>query len=101
MKLQVFACVACHATVFPARYFCPACGGAQWRALDAESGTVAETTVVRHRVASDGGADVWIATVTTDAGPSVIARLDGEATAGDTVSLRVDDQSRLLARREA
>jgi hypothetical protein len=40
-----------------------------------EHGSVAESTVVRHRVGAQGGGDVHLASVTTSAGPIVIARL--------------------------
>jgi len=42
MTLKVFQCTQCGATLFPARYFCPACGGGQWRECAVQRGTLAE-----------------------------------------------------------
>lgn len=99
MILTVFQCKQCDATLFPARYFCPACGGAEWKERVVERGTVNESTVVRHRVGAQEGGDVHLASVATSAGPIVIARLDWTAQAGDDVSLSIDDANRILAQR--
>ena len=98
MTLKVFQCAQCGHTLFPARYFCPACGGGQWRECAVERGTVAESTVVRHRVGAHGEGDVHLASVATSAGPIVIARLDGAMRSGDAVSLDVDDGGRVTGR---
>ncbi|MEW9586209.1 Zn-ribbon domain-containing OB-fold protein [Paraburkholderia sp. DGU8] len=99
MTLKVFRCKQCGTTLFPARYFCPSCGGAQWDECVSTRGNVAQATVVRHRIAAQAGAEVYLASVVTDAGPVVIARLDAAAQAGDAVSLELDEANRLLARR--
>jgi uncharacterized protein len=98
MKLSVFQCTQCDAALFPARYFCPACGGAQWRECAVARGTVTESTVVRHRVGAQEGSDVYLASVATSAGPVVIARLDQRVQAGEDVALDMDDANRILAR---
>ena len=97
MNLSVFECKQCGTTLFPARYFCPACGSDQWRERVVERGTVAESTVVRHRVGALGGHDVHLASVATSAGPVVIARLEWAMQSGDTVSLVVDEAGCILA----
>ncbi len=99
MTLKVFRCAGCGTTLFPARYFCPCCGGREWTELTAEHGTVTAATVVRHRVAAEGGSDIHLASVATAAGPIVIARLDSPGHIGDSVSLEHDEQHRILARR--
>ncbi|WP_321927437.1 zinc ribbon domain-containing protein [Paraburkholderia guartelaensis] len=91
MTLKVFQCTQCGHTLFPARYFCPSCGGGQWRGCVVERGTVAESTVVRHRVGAHVDGDVHLASVVTSAGPIVIARLTHVMRSGDAVSLDVDD----------
>jgi uncharacterized OB-fold protein len=98
MTLSVFQCKQCGTTLFPARYFCPACGGGQWRECTVERGAVAESTVVRHRVGARGDGDVHLASVVTSAGPIVIARLEAAMQSGDAVSLDVDDAGRLVGR---
>ncbi|AYQ92230.1 rubredoxin-like zinc ribbon domain protein [Burkholderia gladioli] len=98
MTLKVFQCKQCGSTVFPARYFCFDCGGAEWRERVVERGTVDECTTVRRRVGSQDGNDVLIASVTTDAGPIVIARLERNVRVGDDVGLAIDEQNRVLAR---
>ncbi|MDR6385238.1 Zn-ribbon domain-containing OB-fold protein [Paraburkholderia caribensis] len=97
MTLKVFQCKQCGSTVFPARYFCFECGGAGWLERAAERGTVDEFTTVRRRVGAQDGADVLLASVTTDVGPIVIARLDRAVRVGDDVGLAIDEQNRVLA----
>ncbi|MFD1554174.1 hypothetical protein ACFSHT_00845 [Paraburkholderia silviterrae] len=53
-------------------------------------GTVLAATVVSHRVGASEPGAVHLASVRTDAGPVVIARLDVAARKGETVSLEVD-----------
>jgi uncharacterized protein len=98
MTLDVFRCTACGTTLFPARYRCPACGGAQWATLAAASGKVVAATTVTHRVGAAGAGEVHLASVETDAGPTIIARLESAAHEGDTVSLDIDDEHRIVAR---
>ena len=69
-----FQCKEGGATLFPARYFCPACGGAEWGTRTVECGRIAESTVVRHRIGAQAGDDVHLASVLTSVGPIVIAR---------------------------
>ncbi|WP_051975362.1 Zn-ribbon domain-containing OB-fold protein [Cupriavidus necator] len=96
MNLVVFRCGQCDTVVFPARYFCPHCGVADWEAQVVEAGTIEETTAVRHRVGAQHGEAVHLATVRTTAGPRVIARLDKPMHAGDTLWLELDDAMRVL-----
>ncbi|MBU9184431.1 zinc ribbon domain-containing protein [Burkholderia multivorans] len=96
MKLEVFQCKQCGSTLFPARYFCFECGGAEWRERAVEHGRVGELTTVRRRVGAQDGGDVLLASVTTDAGPTVIARLEGAVRTGDRVRVAVDEQNRVV-----
>ena len=98
MTLKVFQCIQCGATLFLARYFCPACGCGEWSECAVERGRVAESTVVRHRVGAQDGGDVHLASVVTSAGPIVIARLEDAMQPGDPVSLDVDDAGRIVGR---
>ncbi|MFX1675709.1 zinc ribbon domain-containing protein [Paraburkholderia sp. A2WS-5] len=97
-KLEVFRCTACGATLFPARYLCPACGGARWTKPVVSGGTVLAATTVSHRVGASEPGTVHLASVRTDAGPVVIARLEAAASEGEAVLLEVDEESRILAR---
>jgi uncharacterized protein len=99
MSLNVFRCTHCGTTLFPARYLCPACGGGEWTECDASRGTVSAATVVRYRVAAQSGADILLASVRTQAGPTVIARIDAALEPGDTVSLTLDAEHRIRASR--
>ncbi|GAB3628842.1 hypothetical protein PTE30175_00595 [Pandoraea terrae] len=99
MTLTVFHCTVCAQTLFPARYFCPACGANAWTARPVARGTAMQTTVVHHRVGGAANAEVSLAAVLTDAGPVVIARTQGAVAAGDTVGLHVDDANRIVAYR--
>ncbi|MGU7768655.1 Zn-ribbon domain-containing OB-fold protein [Burkholderia sp. MR1-5-21] len=97
MKLAVFRCVQCGEALFPARYFCPTCGGAAWESVEVERGTVCESTVLRHRVAGSGDAGVNIASVRTDRGPVVIAAMEYAPADGEAVSLAIDENARITA----
>lgn len=98
MMLEVLRCAACGTTLFPARYFCPACGGDAWTRLPVQGGTVAAATIVRHRAGAPDGSDVHIADVATDAGPVVVARLPGPLAVGAAVALEIDAEHRITAR---
>lgn len=97
MSLAVFECTHCGARVFPRRDFCRGCGAARWREVDAAEGTVDETTVVRHRAGSGDRPTTLLASVTTCAGPVVVARLEGPAARGEPVCLRVDTDGAVVA----
>jgi uncharacterized OB-fold protein len=85
--LTVFACAVCGTAAFPRRLACPQCGCRDAREVDASEGVVEETTTVRHRAGEDGGAVMRLGTVRTQAGPRVIARLEGAADSGVVVRL--------------
>jgi uncharacterized OB-fold protein len=94
---KVFACIECGAADFPRRLMCPRCGSAGTREVAAASGTVEETTVVRRRPGMPGESLVRLATVRTDAGPRVIARLDATMQAGVRVNLRHEADGAITA----
>ena len=81
MTLPMAACATCGHVVFPSRALCPACGGAEWRAVDATRGTVEQVTE------SNG---VVIVSLRSDLGPVVVARCEGAAQPGSVVSLDRD-----------
>jgi uncharacterized OB-fold protein len=99
MSLTVSCCICCGATMFPARYLCPVCGGGEWSEIEAASGTVTAVTVVRHRVGAHNSGDVHLASVATQVGPTVIACLKSAAEKGDSVSVALDEQHRIVASR--
>ena len=80
-------CAACGRAAFPPRLRCAACGGAAWRPERVEEGIVEEVTTVHRAVGVAGETPVSLASVRLDAGPVVIARLDGEAAVGGRVEL--------------
>jgi uncharacterized OB-fold protein len=77
----VAVCEACGEAVYPARAVCPRCGAERWRQRSAPRGVVEEATV--HR-------GVRIASVRTDVGPVVIARLEDDVPEGSAVSLHLE-----------
>ncbi|WP_347556476.1 hypothetical protein [Robbsia sp. KACC 23696] len=109
MILQLTRCTHCDLCVFPARFLCPACGGATWRAQEGTQGRITEWTLVRARIGVDARADdggpVHLASVETDAGPVVIARIDAaqwsdeQTIDGARVALTIDETQRIHARR--
>ncbi|MBB3257181.1 hypothetical protein F4827_002272 [Paraburkholderia bannensis] len=98
-SLEVHECTQCGTTLFPARYFCPACGGKNWLARTTQTGVVMEATVVRHRAGEgEGGASpLHLASVRTQAGPVVIARMEMPLADETLVSLAVDALHRIVA----
>jgi uncharacterized OB-fold protein len=97
MKLEISQCAQCGLTLFPVRYFCPTCGGSEWIKRAAESGTVTESTVVRHRAGEQEAHALHLASVRTSAGPVVISRLDAAVIDGTGVRLEVDDANCIIA----
>jgi uncharacterized protein len=81
MSFPIPVCTACGRAAFPPRALCPSCGGRSWADGAASAGRVEEVTE---------RAGVHIASVRTDLGPVVVARV-AEATApGDMVRLDAD-----------
>jgi uncharacterized OB-fold protein len=95
--LMVFACGVCGAVEFPRRLLCPQCGSVQQHEVAAGAGTVEETTVVRHRAGAHGEAPVHLATIRTQAGPRVIARLGSALLRGAQVSLQQQADDAIVA----
>jgi len=98
MTLTAFQCAHCGTTVFPPLYFCPSCGGGEWLERALEYGTVSESTVIRHRAGQQAEAVLHLATVVTDDGPVVIARLEQPSADGTRVRLYIDEAQRITAR---
>ena len=87
----VMVCSACGRTVFPRRVLCPACGGAAWRRERVDEGVVEEVTTVHRAVGAAGEPPVSLASVRLDAGPVVVARVDGDAAVGGRVEVGGDE----------
>ncbi|SAL78078.1 Zn-ribbon domain-containing OB-fold protein [Caballeronia telluris] len=90
MDLDITQCTQCGLGLFPARYFCPRCGSNNWTRRAVESGTVMESTVVRHRAGERDAPPLYLATVRMNEGPMVVARLNAPVTDGAAVRLQVD-----------
>lgn len=97
MNLDITQCTQCGLKLFPARYFCPTCGASQWIRRSVESGTVMESTVIRHRAGEQEAHALHLATVRTNEGPVVIARLDGPLPDGAGVRVAIDDTHCIVA----
>jgi hypothetical protein len=76
------ACQACGHAIWPPRPVCPRCAGTVFEPHPPGDSVIEETT-------SNG--EVRLASVRTDAGPVVIARLAAEARPGATVELERSD----------
>jgi uncharacterized OB-fold protein len=98
MTLAVLQCTQCGTRLFPARYFCPSCGGHDWIERVVAYGTVSESTVVWHRASENAAHAVHLASVTTNEGPIVIARLEDPLQDGTRVRLDLDEVHRIVAR---
>ena len=83
MSAMVQECQSCRTLLFPARLFCPVCGGDSFSTVAAGNGTVEQTTTL-----SDG---IVLATLAIDGGLRVVARLAGSgAEPGESVPLTND-----------
>jgi len=98
--LVVSVCRTCGQTLFPRRALCPACGGASWRLERAEDGVVEEATTVRHAVEATDAPAVVLASVRLDAGPVIVACLEGQAGTGGRVELVAVDGAPIARPRE-
>jgi uncharacterized OB-fold protein len=87
MTVFVAVCRACGHALFPSRLLCPRCGGDAWDSVAATDGVVMEATSMQHRVA----APVHLASVRTDLGVVVLARMERAVAIGDRVALRQQD----------
>lgn len=81
MSFPIPVCTACGRAAFPPRALCPSCGGPSWADAAAEAGRVEEVTE---------RAGVHIASVRTDLGPVVVARVTEATAPGDMVRLDAD-----------
>ena len=97
MDLDITQCTQGGLKLFPARYFCPNCGGEEWARRQVRSGTVMESTVVRHRAGERDAQALHLATVRTSEGPMVVARLIPPVMDGATVRLEVDGDQCIVA----
>ena len=77
--MRIPVCANGHA-VFPARALCPHCGSREW--TERETGGVVEELTERE--------GVRIASVRTDLGPIVIARVSGDVACGAAAALEAD-----------
>ena len=96
--LRVACCAECGTPAYPPRRLCPACGAGAWQTADASQGAVDDVTVVRHRSGTDAHAAVVLATIVTNAGPTVVAALDEALARGTPVELDLGADGRLSAR---
>lgn len=81
MSFPLPICGACRRAVFPPRALCPGCGALAWIQGAASEGVAEQIT--EH-------AGVLIASVRSDLGPIVIARVAGDVAPGETVALDAD-----------
>ena len=90
MGPSVFRCVQCDHRMFPVRFLCPKCHGNEFEAEVCASGVVTELT--RSALSGEEAGIYMLATVASDAGPLLIARvLDEAVQRGDRVALVLRD----------
>lgn len=88
--LDIPVCAQCGLAAFPPHLACSHCGSMSWDSVVALTGVADEITVLRRTVGSDPEAPaIALGSVRTQAGPTVIARLDLEVRAHDEVELAV------------
>ncbi len=87
-EFKIPACANCGHAVWPPRLACPVCGAAEWSEVDASTGTVLDVT----ETPGASGETVRLGTVQLDAGPPVIAVIEG-AVVGEKVELALRDRA--------
>ena len=97
MTFTVFQCTSCKNLFFPARYLCPVCRHADWQEVAAPYGQIEDSTAIRHRPGADLQTTSFLATIQTNAGPRVIAKLNEYLERGEKVELQFADNGALLA----
>ena len=97
MSVSVQTCVACGQMHYPDALLCFGCAGAAFRTIDVDTATVLASTDVVHRVGSEGSDPVELVLIETGGGPCILARLEGNAPTGSSVSFSFAEK-RLTAR---
>ncbi|HWK46626.1 MAG TPA: hypothetical protein VNT30_18035 [Stellaceae bacterium] len=87
MSVTIHRCAACGHSCFPARQLCHRCGGAEWTPVTVDRGTVEELTTVLHQADAAVAGTVHLASVRTDSGVVILARLDRAVALGAEVGL--------------
>lgn len=87
--VPVQVCTSCGARLFPERLLCPRCGGGEFRIELADRGRVEEVTVLRRAPGRDVDPPVRLATVALEAGPRIVARVEGALDVGDEATVAV------------
>jgi uncharacterized protein len=95
--MNVFACTLCGQCDFPRRLLCAHCGNDLFNEVDAATGRVEEVTVLHHRAGKPGSEMTCLATLLTDAGPRVIARLARPLAPGTVVGIQCESDGALVA----
>jgi uncharacterized protein len=85
--LTIPQCANCGHSIWPPRLACPVCGAAEWNQKEASNGVVEDVT----QAPGYDGKPTRLGTVRLDGGPPVIAAIDPEVGAGDTVRLSLTD----------
>ncbi len=100
---EIPACTNCGHAIWPPRLACPVCGAAEWEDVPAPTGALLDAT---EAAGFDGSptrlGTVRLAVLYADPsgkknsraegeGPPVVAAIDGDAQAGDTVRMRLVD----------
>lgn len=86
--IEVSVCRACDWRGFPARLWCPACGGGDLGSERVASGTVEERTTVRKAAGRELAGPLDVATVALAGGGRAVVRLEA---ASRTVVVDDDD----------
>lgn len=76
--LEVTVCRACAWRGFPARLWCPACGGGELDAVRASTGTLEERTILHKAPGRELAAPVALATVALVGGGRAVVRIEGD-----------------------
>ena len=98
MSVGLFACDACGHVCFPARQLCHRCGGGAWTTVPAERGVVEEATAVLYQTDAERAGPCHLASVRTEAGVTLLVRLDQPARPGQAVALRLAGPGAVLGR---
>ena len=90
-KLFIQKCSNCNKFTFPRKYFCSACGSAEFDPVSVNEGKVREISVIRHMLGQKDWKPRKIANIETALGIYITAGIEDAVEVGDTLKIYSDN----------
>ena len=88
--VDIQKCRVCAEVHFPAHLSCAKCGAMDFETISTQQGILEQITVLNRRVGATDAEPVCIGLVRTEAGPLLIARINGNLPINTRVTLNSD-----------